>query len=64
MVSKTPSGGEAASVGGRTSVLAQSTQLSGVFGLIAVKDELSQTEEGHGSEKRSRPELTGYPQVS
>lgn len=45
MVSKTLSGGEAASVGGRTRVLAQSTQLSGVFGLIAVKDEWSQAED-------------------
>lgn len=45
MVSKTLSGGEAASVGCRTRVLAQSTQLSGVFGLIAVKDEWSQAED-------------------
>lgn len=62
MVSKTLSGGEAASVGGRTRVLAQSTQLSGVFGLIAVKDERSQAED-MDQKKRSHPEFTGSPQV-
>ena len=36
MVSKTDSGGEAASVGERGGVLAQSTRISGVCGLIAV----------------------------
>lgn len=66
MISKTLSGGEAASVGGKRRVLAQSTQLSGVFGLIAVKDERSQAEDmGQKRELiQNLQDIPGCPDVS